>query len=113
VLYAVSDHLRLPTFSLRPQHFLHTIGKAFGYQDIDIEHRPTFSEMFLLRGDNEASVRAAFTSARSSSSSSAAACAPPARARELLYWRAGKRVHPDEIETLMNEGLELARRMAT
>jgi hypothetical protein len=111
VIYAVSDQLRLPTFSLRPQHFLHTIGKAFGYQDIDIEHRPTFSEMFLLRGDNEAAVRAAFNERATEFFEQRRGVCAAGTGRELLYWRAGKRAHPDEIETLMTEGLELARRM--
>ncbi|HAH08293.1 MAG TPA: hypothetical protein DCM05_17505 [Elusimicrobia bacterium] len=48
----------LPRFELRPENVLHKIGGLFGYQDIDFEGFPEFSRNYLLRGQDEAAVRA-------------------------------------------------------
>jgi hypothetical protein len=112
VFYGVSDALALPTFSLRPQHFFHGIAKAFGYQDIDLERRPLFSEMFLLRGDDERRVRGVFEAATVVEffESRQGVCAAGS-GREVLYWRPGKRARPDEIGALVEDGFELTRRL--
>lgn len=112
VLYVTSDALRLPVFSLRPQNFLHSIGKMFGYQDIDIERHPTFSEMFVLRGENEFAVRAAFTERPIEFFEQRRGVCAAGTGRELLLWRAGRRVAPDEIEPFVNEAFDLARRFS-
>lgn len=52
----------LPAFELRPENVLHKIGSAFGYQDIDFDSNPEFSDRYLLRGD-EVRVRRLFTPA--------------------------------------------------
>ena len=112
VFYAVSDSLRLPTFSLRPQHFFHSIAKAFGYQDIDLEWRPAFSGMFVLRGDDEAAVRAAFDSAVTEFFETHAGVCAAGVGRELLYWRPDRRTSGDDVEAFVREGMELAARFS-
>jgi hypothetical protein len=58
-----SQHARsdLPSFEMRPEGFFHKIGTYFGYQDIDFETHEKFSRDYLLRGPDEAAIRAAFT----------------------------------------------------
>ena len=51
----------LPQFALKPQSFLHAVGKLFGYQDIDFQSHPKFSKAFILRGTSETAVRKLFT----------------------------------------------------
>lgn len=51
---------RLPRFELSPESLLHKIGQAFGYKDFDFEGFPEFSGKYLLRGEDEAAVRALF-----------------------------------------------------
>ena len=111
VFYAVSDDLRLPTFSLRPQHFLHGIAKAFGYQDIDLEQRPTFSDMFVLRGDDEAAVRAVFGDAVAGFFESRGGVCAAGTGRELLYWKPDRRVSGADVDAFVKDGMELARRL--
>ncbi len=55
-----SSDWRLPGFTLNRQNFIHNIGKAFGYQDIDFSSHPTFSKKFLLRGKDEKKIRETF-----------------------------------------------------
>jgi len=113
VFYAVSDTMDVPTFSLRPQNFFHSIAKVFGYQDIDLERRPVFSDMFLLRGDDEARVRDAFSGAVAEFFEMHSGVCAAGVGREMLYWRPGKRVGGDDIESFVREGLELAGRFRT
>jgi hypothetical protein len=110
VLYATSDELRLPSFSLRPENFLHRIAGAFGYQDIDLDGRPEFSRMFLLRGEHDADVRAAFNDAVAEFFEAHGGMCAAGTGRELLYWRPGRVAKPEELETLIADGFELARR---
>ncbi len=55
-----SPRLNLPQFSLRPEHFLHRVGKLMGMQDINFEEFPKFSKKYMLQGPDEAVIRAAF-----------------------------------------------------
>jgi hypothetical protein len=43
-----SDRLRLPRFTLRPEGLFHKLGSFLGYQDIDFEAHPAFSDAYLL-----------------------------------------------------------------
>jgi hypothetical protein len=111
VFYATSDELRLPSFSLRPENFLHRLAGAFGYQDIDLDGRPEFSRMFLLRGEHDAHVRAAFNDAVAEFFEARGGMCAAGVGRELLYWRPGRLAKPDDLETLIADGFELTRRL--
>jgi hypothetical protein len=111
VFYATSDALRLPSFSLRPEHFMHRVAGVFGYQDIDLEGRPEFSRMFLLRGEDEARVREVFTDDVAAFLEHRPRTCAAGAGRELLFWRPGRLARPDELEALIREGTELAARL--
>jgi hypothetical protein len=108
VFYATREALDLPSFSLRPESFLHRVAGLVGYQDIDFERRPEFSRLFLLRGENEAGIRAAFdTPVLRFFEQRPGTCAAGIR-NELLFWRPGGYASPEEVEALIREGEELA-----
>ena len=46
---------------MRSENIFDKIGGALGFQDIDFESHPTFSSMFVLKGDNEPAIRDFFT----------------------------------------------------
>ena len=50
----------LPQFELGPEGFFHRIASMLGFDDIDFDTHPTFSEKYRLRSDNEAAVRDLF-----------------------------------------------------
>jgi hypothetical protein len=111
VFYATSSGFDLPSFSLRPERLFHRVAGVFGYQDIDLEQRPEFSRLFLLRGEDEARVRAVFSDdVAAFLERRAGACAAGA-GRELLFWRPGRLTPPGELETLVRDGQDLAARM--
>src|SRR5687768_731089 len=110
IFYATSDALTLPSFSLRPENFLHRIAGAFGYKDIDLDSRPEFSRMFLLRGDHEAQVRAVFTDPVAEFLEAHGGTCVAGEGHEVLFWRPGRVVKPEDLETFIADGFELARR---
>lgn len=112
VFYATSDRLDLPAFSIRPENVLHRIGELVGFQDIDIEGRPEFSRLFLLRGEQEAAIRACLPDAMLELMEQRPRTCVAALGHELLYWRAGSYAAPDEIESLIAGGLELSTLLA-
>lgn len=113
VFYTTNEELDLPSFSLRPEHFLHRVAGVFGYQDIDLRSRPTFSHLFLLRGELEGRVRSAFTDTVVDFFERRRGTAAAGTGRELLFWRPGGLAKPEEVGTLIDEGLELANRFAS
>lgn len=60
-VFYCDDAAGLPNFELRPEGFWHKVGSYFGYQDIDFDSHPLFSGRYLLRGSDEAAIRAGFT----------------------------------------------------
>jgi hypothetical protein len=110
VFYATSEELDLPAFSLRPENFLHRFAQLFGYQDLDFAERPEFSRLFLLRGENEARVRDAFSEGVLRFFEDRPGNCAAAIGGELLLWKPGKYATPEEAEALIQQGDALALR---
>lgn len=100
-----SEFLSLPDFEVRPEGMFHKIGQAFGYKDIDFETHPTFSKRFLLRGPNEPAIRDLFQPALLDffEDLKKGVCVEAGNNR-LIFYRAGKRLKPEQIRELMEEG---------
>jgi hypothetical protein len=110
VLYLTDHALHLPSFSLRPENFFHRVGQMFGYQDIDLDQHPEFSRAYLLRGEQEARVRQAFTGAVADFFERRSGSCAAGLGRELLFWRPGRLIEPGELDGLIQDGQELAQR---
>ena len=127
VIYFRSPQLSLPDFSMRPEHFFHKIGSVLGYQDIDFESHPTaveFSKKYLLRGKDEQKIRALFTdkvltffAAHPSVGNghlpfwhwSQYEVCVEGSGDQLILYRAGIGIKPEDIPTFMKEGFEVFR----
>ncbi len=103
---AFVQDLRLPLFELRPQGFLDRIAEAFVHKDINFESHPVFSKRFVLKGEDEASIRSLFTPALLS----AFEMLPPekkwhieASDRTLLVYHSNITVPPQDIRTFLDE----------
>jgi hypothetical protein len=105
-----SPDIDLPQFELKPQSFLHGIGKLFGYQDIDFESHPKFSKAFILRGTSETAVRKLFTSDLLSFLETKPAVSIEGQGQDLIFYRASHRVKPAQFKDLMAEGFEVFQR---
>ena len=107
VILFESDKMRLPNFTLRPEKLFHKIGQVFGYQDIDFEAHREFSKRYLLRAENESDVRRTFSTDVLSFYESDQKLSTEAAARQLIHYRAAKRVPPDEIAEFIKQGVRV------
>ncbi len=60
VFVARAGGMNLPLFSMRPETIWHKIGNLFGLHDINFDSHPRFSSAYLLKGPDEAAIRAVF-----------------------------------------------------
>lgn len=60
VAYGQIDEANFPVFSLGHEESFHKIGDILGAKDIDFKDNPGFSDKYLLKGSDEAAVRAVF-----------------------------------------------------
>jgi hypothetical protein len=104
-LFLESAHL--PTFCLRPEGVWHKVGGWLGYQDIDFEDYPLFSKNYLLRGDDEESIRNLFTYSVVAFYERETRLSTEGSGNKLLFYRHAVRVKPDEISPFLEKGLEV------
>jgi hypothetical protein len=91
----------LPTFSLRPEGIFHKIGQWFGYHDINFDTHPRFSKSFVLRGENEETVRQIFVDHVLEYFEESPGVCTEVNGGRLIYYRASRRVEPAEVRTFM------------
>jgi hypothetical protein len=102
-----SPHLSLPEFEIRPENLFHKIGQALGYQDIDFDSHPIFSKKYLLRGPDEAAVREFLTPKLLQFFESQQGISVEASRDRLIYYRASKRIKPEQVRSFMAEGFHV------
>lgn len=105
-------HFRSPRLNL-PGFFLHqnasrtgvAIGRALGITkpDIDFGAHPEFSARYELRGDDEQAIRSVFNNAVLSFYEQTEGTTTLGFSHELLYYRSGKRVAPENIRQFLDE----------
>jgi hypothetical protein len=108
VVHVRSDALSLPAFALRPEHVHHKVGALFGYQDIDLEADPRFSDRYLLRGGDESAIRGCFVPAVRGHYDRDPRLCTEGCGVDLFVWRTSRLAKPSEILALVDDALALA-----
>jgi hypothetical protein len=106
-LLVQSRLLNLPEFVLRPAS-LHEIGEASSLQDINFPEAAEFGRMFTVRGRDEAAVRGVFTPAVIEFCQARPGIVFEGYGERLLFYRSGEEVKPSAIQTLLEEGKQVA-----
>lgn len=102
-----SPGLDCPDFALRPEHLMHRIGGMFGYQDIDFESHPQFSKSYLLRGASELKIRELYNDEVLDFFENHPGLSVEGSGQRIVFYRASKRVKPDEIRSFFEEGFRV------
>jgi len=102
-----ADDLRLPFFALRPEGIFHKIGQLLGYQDIDFDTHPSFSAKYLLRGQDEAAIRATFDEQLLNFLDNTKGLSLDGGNDRFLYYRHGKRCEPGEVRQMVFDALQV------
>ena len=118
VIYFRSPELNLPQFALRPENFFHKMGSwdSLGYQDIDFESDRTgveFSKKYLLQGKDEQKVRELFATEVLGFFEGQDGISTEGGGDQLIFYRLGKRIKPEDVRPFMEEGLEVFRLFAS
>jgi hypothetical protein len=108
VVYLEPGNFSLPYFSLRPEGLLYKIFTAFGYQDIDFGQRPEFSRQYILRGQDEQAIRRTFNDRLLAFYESYPGTSTDGGGNQLFIYRGGYRFQPQEIQSYVGLGLEVA-----
>ncbi len=107
VILFKSNLLHLPLFTLRPENLFHKIGKAFGYQDIDMESHPAFSDKYLLRSKDEQACRELFTENILEYYDQHQGLSTEGGGDRILFYRASKKVRPEGMQSFLEEGIQV------
>jgi hypothetical protein len=102
-----TERLQLPLFTLRPQGMLHRIATRFGYQDINFEAHPVFSESYLLRGHEEAEIRSLFSEQVLNYYSRHDDLCTEGDGQRLIFYLRGETVEPNWLEGFLEQGLDV------
>lgn len=97
--------LQLPQFTTRPEGFLDRIGSAMGFQDIDFDEHPEFSDAFVLKGENETAIRSFFDTRMLDLFASNKGIHVDAHGSLLTYRKKGRQ-KPEAIADFMAEAYE-------
>jgi hypothetical protein len=107
VVRFLAADLALPAFALRPESFWHRVGQLFGAADIDFDTHPAFSKQYLLRGEDEAAVRAAFQDDVLEYFEDCPGLCVEAAGPRIVIYRAGARVEPTAVRAQLEQGFEV------
>ena len=102
-----AEQLRLPFFTLRPEGLFHRLAGSLGYQDIDFEAHPAFSDSYLLRGPDEAGIRELFREEVLSYYERHADLSTEGEGQQLLFYQGNRRRDPTRIEGFFEQGLDI------
>ncbi|HVQ37555.1 MAG TPA: hypothetical protein VMS31_08480 [Pyrinomonadaceae bacterium] len=109
VAYFEPRDLNIPYFSLRPENVLHKLISALGYQDIDFSHRQTFSKNYLLRGQDEPTIRSVFSDALLGFYEMSQGACTDGGGNQLFIFRPGFRTPPHEAQSFITWAESLQR----
>lgn len=102
-----SSQLNIPSLTIHPEGFLSRVGSKMGFQDIDFDSHPTFSKMFVLKGDNEEAIRNFLTPAALEYFEAHQGISLEASGDTLFFYNPNRRIKPEEIKDLLARAYEV------
>lgn len=107
VLSIDCSKLNVPQFELEPECFLNRISHAFGFQDIDFELFPVFSQAYTLRGKDEEKIRELFTPKVIKFFEEHLFIYIEANNNTLIFYKPNNKLPPEFIEQFYKDGKEV------
>ena len=102
-----SSQLNIPSLTIHPEGFFSRVGSKMGFQDIDFDSHPTFSKMFVLKGDNEEAIRNFLTPAALEYFEAHQGISLEASGDTLFFYNPNRRIKPEEIKDLLARAYEV------
>ncbi len=111
VVLLPSAKISVPDLQMAPENPLVRIAEAFGYQDIDIESSPEFSRRYIVRGADEAAIRAALYPGATSYFAAHEGWTVEVKSGALAIYRANRRVKPEDVRKFIEDASAAARNL--
>lgn len=99
----------LPDLQMAPENPLYKIAEVFGYQDIDIDSSPEFSRRYILRGRDEAAIRAALYPGATSYFGEHEGWTVEVKSGTVAIYRANHRAKAEDLRTFIAEAFTAVR----
>ena len=97
----------LPDLVMAPEGFFSKVGQVFGAADVDFLTHPEFSKRFVLKGDDEETIRELFTFDLLEYFEQRLGMTLEVFQDELVFYRSNKRCKPEALESFLMEGFEV------
>ena len=97
----------LPDLVMAPEGFFSKVGQVFGAADIDLLTHPEFSKRYVLKGDEEETIRELFTFDLLEYFEKRLGLTLEVFQDELVFYRSNKRSAPEDLESFLTEGIEV------
>ena len=98
----------VPNFVLAPESFFAKVGQTlFGMADIDFLMHPEFSQLYVLRGADEETIRTYFEAGLLDYFAERPGLSIQVLDGVCVFFRANKRCRPEELEPFLTAGLEI------
>jgi len=104
-----SEKMNLPVFQLYPGNMFYRISAVLGAQDINFQSQAEFSGSYVLRGDDEDSIRNIFTDNVISYFASHKGLSVEGNRQMLLIYRNANMIRTDEIQSFLTEGIKILK----
>ncbi len=109
VVLLPSAKTAFPDVQMAPENPLLRIAEAFGYQDIDIDSSPEFSRRYIVKGADEAAIRAALHPRATSYFAAHEGWTVEVRSGNVAIYRAGSRPRPEDLRAFIEEACAAVR----
>ncbi len=109
VVILPSAKTSLPDLQLAPENPLYKIAEFLGYQDIDIDSSPEFSRRYIVRGADEAAVRAALYPGATSYFAEHEGWTVEVQSGTVCIYRANRRSKAEDMRAFIEEASAAAR----
>ncbi len=113
VFFVQSKDLELPEFYMKPEHFFHKVAAYLGWEDIDFESHPTFSDQYHLKGDDEESIRKMMNEEVLHFFTIEKEWSLEGIGYFLIFYRNKKRLSKEEIKEFCNKGIHITQFLKT
>ncbi len=104
-----TDAASPPDFTLGPEHWWNKIGEVFGHKDINFEASEEFSKHYLLKGPDEAAIRALFGAEPLGFFAQHEGWSVEACGGSLLVYHLSQRAKPEEMQAFLADTAAVRR----
>ena len=102
-----SPTLTVPVFTMRPESMFDKLGSIVGLQDIDFDDHPEFSNLYLLKGDDEQQIRDFMDDSILTLMANKKKLCVEANPGRIIVYYSNRPPKADQLKSLFAEALEI------